>query len=475
MIRRLARVRRMTGLVAAALAALSAVGTAVALSATADGPPRPDFRTGPGAAAPASARLSTPGTVSSSAPDRPTTSTSGVADPAAGALASALAAALGGHTGCAAAMAGGRQVAVVGPGVAVAPASTQKLLVAAAALSVLGPQHRFLTRVVSSGPVVAGVAPRLWLVGSGDPMLVTAGYQGLVMTHSHEPGPPVTPFGWLVNALRAAGVTSVPGGVSGDDTLLSPQRFLPTWKPVYVSEGDVGALSALSLDEGWDAWLPRWVPTADPPTHAAAALSWQLALAGVRVGPVGPDGPPPPGAVTVASVSSAPLSSVVAYMLATSDNHVAELLTRAVGLAVAGQGTTAAGTQAVLDVVSGLGVDTSGAVMVDGSGLSTQNRATCAELLGVYEAGGRPDLAALRTGLPVAGRDGTLYQLWRHTPLAGRVVAKTGWINGAAAVVGTVRGHRPVDFAFAVNGQFGFGPAYDMETAALDALAAYAG
>ena len=52
-------------------------------------------------------------------------------------------------------------------GVPAIPASTQKLLTAAAALLVLGPRTRLTTRVLASGP-------DLYLVGGGDPTLTTA-------------------------------------------------------------------------------------------------------------------------------------------------------------------------------------------------------------------------------------------------------------------------------------------------------------
>jgi D-alanyl-D-alanine carboxypeptidase/D-alanyl-D-alanine-endopeptidase (penicillin-binding protein 4) len=389
------------------------------------------------------------------------------------ALAAQLHADLAGNRGCAEVVSGGQVLAATGAGTTVAPASTQKLLVAAAALDTLGANYRFVTRVEAAGPVVGGVAPRLWLVGSGDPMLASQAWMGLVLTHSHYPSPPVTPLSWLVPALRAAGITTVPGGISGDSSLYPAQLWIPTWKPVYVSEGDAGPLSALDLDEGWKAFGPGWLPAADPAAHAADQLSAYLRAAGIPVGSVAPDSPAPPGARTLATLSSAPLSAIVSYMLGTSDNHAAELLTRAVGLAHYGLGTTAAGTRAVLAVDASLGVPTGQAVMVDGSGLSPENRATCSELLGALELGGRPGLTALQAGLPVAGRTGTLYRTWAGTPWAGRLAAKTGWIDGAAAVVGMLPGSRPVQFAFAVNGRFPYSQALAMESQALGSLDRY--
>jgi D-alanyl-D-alanine carboxypeptidase/D-alanyl-D-alanine-endopeptidase (penicillin-binding protein 4) len=390
-------------------------------------------------------------------------------------VAGALTASLAGTTGCAISRTGTGPLAAAGSAVPVASASTQKLVTAAAALSVLGPGYRFVTRVVAAGPPQAGVEPRLWLVGAADPMLSTGGYRALVARTDHlAEAPPFTPLEWLATSLRQAGVSSVPGGISGDESLLSGPRYLPTWKPVYLSEDDVGPLSALSLNEGWQQWQGQTLPATDPPTYAADTLAGLLRQDGAAVGPAGPDSAAPPGAVTLATVDSVPLAQIVAYMLATSDNHIAELLVRLVGRARSASGTTPAGTQAVLGEVARLGVPTRGVVMVDGSGLSPQNRSTCPELLAAYQLGSRPGFAALWSGLPVAGRSGTLYRQWAGTPLAGRVVAKTGWIDGVAAIVGTVEGARPADFAWVANGNFNYAEALARQTVALQALANYA-
>lgn len=392
------------------------------------------------------------------------------------ALVAQLKAAIGADAGCALAVQGGRTLASVGTGTPLATASTQKLVVSAAALGVLGPDYRFVTRVVAAAPPVGGRVARLWLVGSGDPTLSTGGYRAQVARTDHYGRPaPFTPLEWLASAVRSAGVTSDPGGISGDATLLSQEAYLPTWKEEYMDEDDVGPLSALSVDEGWANFTTAYAPATNPPADAAADLSSALSHDGVAVGPVGPDGAAPAGAVTIATVTSAPLSELIPYMLATSDNHMAELLTRLVGLKVYGQGTTAAGTKAVLAEAARLGIPTAGAVMVDGSGLSTENRATCPELLAAYRLGAQPSFSGLWSGLPVAGRTGTLYMQWAGTPLAGRVVAKTGWIDNAAAIVGTVEGADPVEFAFAINGSFDYGVSEAAEGAALNDLLAYAG
>ena len=59
----------------------------------------------------------------------------------------------------------------------VVPASTQKLLTAIALLDIFGPDHKFTTRVLSKTQPVNGlIEGDLWLIGGGDPLLMTAKY-----------------------------------------------------------------------------------------------------------------------------------------------------------------------------------------------------------------------------------------------------------------------------------------------------------
>ena len=440
----------------AAVATSSGPAPSVRRAAALPAPPAPTTTTAPVAAGPAS------------------TTTSSTLAPSQTRVISQLAAAMGGTVGCAVAQAPGGPLLSVQPGVSLATASTQKLVVGAAALAALGPDYRFVTRVEAAAAPVNGAVARLWLVGSGDPTLSTGGYRSQAARTDHYAAPaPFTPLEWLASAVRAAGVQSVPAGVVGDASLLSQQAYLSTWKQMYLDEYDVGPLSALSLDEGWARFGDRYAPASDPPAATVGNLIGLLRGDGVAMGGIAPDGPAPAGAVTIASVTSAPLAQIVAYMLATSDNHIAELLTRTVGLHLLGHGTTAAGVQAVMTQARLLGLPMDGVHMVDGSGLSDGNRSTCPELLSAYRLGDQSRFSALWSGLPVAGRSGTLYRQWAGTPLAGRVVAKTGWIDGVAAIVGTVTGPHPVQFALAMNGPFNYAQAEARQYQALDALLAY--
>jgi D-alanyl-D-alanine carboxypeptidase/D-alanyl-D-alanine-endopeptidase (penicillin-binding protein 4) len=157
----------------------------------------------------------------------------------------------------------------------------------------------------------------------------------------------------------------------------------------------------------------------------------------------------------LARASSAPLAQIVEQVLSVSDNEGAEVLARHVGLAVSGNGSSAAGTDAVLGTLQDLGVRTGNAQVYDGSGLSRKNRIdpdTLVDVLRVASSEDHPDLRSIVTGLPVAGFTGSLALRFSDAPAAGRgrVRAKTGTLTGVSALAGVATDLDGVPMVFAL-------------------------
>ena len=74
------------------------------------------------------------------------------------------------------------------PATALIPASTQKLLTAAAALDVLGPDFRYDTRSSPPAAPANGTVERLYLVGGGDPVLTHPTCRSLVVDDREATG-----------------------------------------------------------------------------------------------------------------------------------------------------------------------------------------------------------------------------------------------------------------------------------------------
>ncbi|MEY2959409.1 MAG: putative D-alanyl-D-alanine carboxypeptidase [Actinomycetota bacterium] len=327
------------------------------------------------------------------------------------------------------------------------PASTQKLLVAAVALDLLGPDFRYRTEVRSPPPIDGVVDGDVVLVGGGDPLLTTDDFDD----PQRHPAFGTTSLDELADLVVSAGVTTIDGAVVGDGSRYDDEFRAPSWGS-GITNFDAGPYDALLVDDGY---LSDGNHGLVPARSAAARFVDLLRARGVvvRDGAANQDRPPIDGEVVLAAVESATLVDVLVEMLHTSDNNTAELVLKEIGLAGAGVGGREAGLQVVEERLSDWSVLGGGLVLADGSGLSRVNRLGCQVLTGVLAS--VPVSAALVDALPVAGRDGTLASRLLDTPAEGRLRAKTGTLTGVKALAGEQpdRDGRPAVFAVVLNGE----------------------
>jgi D-alanyl-D-alanine carboxypeptidase/D-alanyl-D-alanine-endopeptidase (penicillin-binding protein 4) len=357
-------------------------------------------------------------------------------------------------TTCLEVTASGRSIYERLPDAPLVPASVEKLLTAVAAVEVLGLEHRFRTTVVAAAAPVDGVvAGDAWLVGGGDALLATADYAA---RFRHQPQV-VTPLEGLADQLAQAGVVRIDGTLLGDGSRYDDDRYPDVWPERFIDQDQSGPLSALTVNDAWEAFppnpdtaVPDEAPAADPAAHAAGVLGGLLVARGTAVAATG-SGVAPPGAVEVAAIESGPLPDVLRQMLSESDNQTAELLLKELAVARGRPATTVDGAAVVLEVATELGLPLGGVVVTDGSGLSEQNLVSCRLVQSILDQGGPS--GPIGAGLAVAGQTGTLTERFAGSPLAGRLVAKTGTLNQVTALAGhlaTTPG-ASVTFAFIVN------------------------
>lgn len=323
-------------------------------------------------------------------------------------------------------LASGRPLFSHNESLALAPASNEKLAVTYAVLTALGPGYRLQTRVDEDGDRDGTTLHGdLYLVGGGDPTLARADLTA------------------LARAIRKAGIVTVDGRVLGDESLFDTARVVAGWKTsFYIDESP--PLSALVVDRA--TYLGH--VTQDPALAAALLLRDALRRAGVHVlGQVGV-AKSPPDALSVASVHSATLARIVEEMDLESDNFMAEMLLKQLGLLQSTRGTSAAGAQTVMRLLGADGIPLDGVRIVDGSGLSQLDRLTADALVAIVSTmWNDPQLKpVLLRALPLAGVSGTLQSRMRTPPLRGNVRAKTGTTSEASALTGFVRDR----FAFAI-------------------------
>jgi len=326
------------------------------------------------------------------------------------------------------------------------PASALKLLTAEAAVMVLGADTRLVTTMKADAPPAGGVvAGDLQVVGGGDPIIETDAdaarneRQPVIRTRMED----------VAQAVVAAGVRQVTGGVRADEGRYDTERARPGWKPTYQSSGQVGPLSALLVDDGQDAASK---PVGQPALQFAQVLTDMLRALGVQVGG-GPSVGRATGAATVATKDSLPVRDLVAQMIRESDNTTAELLVKEMGRAAGGPGTTEAGLAAVKGALAGKGLDVGPLAARDGSGLDRADRASCSLLLSALVGPGRR--SQLAEVLPVAAKSGTLQKRFVGSSVVGRLRAKTGSLDEVSSLVGWVdptREAAPVAFAVVANG-----------------------
>jgi len=160
------------------------------------------------------------------------------------------------------------------------------------------------------------------------------------------------------------------------------------------------------------------------------------------------------GARVLARHVSDPLPAYLEVINKKSNNLFAELVFRTVGRVAEGVGSPEASARAVRAELSAMGVDTTGLVQLDGSGLAAGNRVSAATLVAVLERmAASPLWAEYWASLPEAGRRGELGRMYR-TAAANNLRAKTGTIDGVSALTGVVRSEDGERLAFSllVNG-----------------------
>ncbi|MFB7650593.1 MULTISPECIES: D-alanyl-D-alanine carboxypeptidase/D-alanyl-D-alanine-endopeptidase [unclassified Streptomyces] len=294
------------------------------------------------------------------------------------------------------------------------PASNAKLATATTALTLLGANHEFTTKVVYGEGT-------LTLVGGGDRTLTSDDVAEMAKT--------------AVDGLKAAGLTGVK--VRVDDSLFAEPSLAKGWNEGYYPT-EVAPVRSLVVDGA---------AVNDTAIDAGKVFAKKLAALGVTVdGEVG-RAKAQQSDVPVAQHKSAPLSDIVKKMLKTSDNNIAETLLRMSAVELGKPATFESGVALVRQVLSSYGVSLDNFEMYDGSGLSRADRipaATLAQLLDAITES--PALGSILDGLPVSGEAGaSLGPEWGRFDDAnskcavGKVHAKTGTLTGAVALSGVTR------------------------------------
>jgi len=283
------------------------------------------------------------------------------------------------------------------------PASNMKLVTAVTALTALGGDTRFTTRV-RGGATSADVI----LQGGGDPLLSNVELKDLAtQSAAHLPaGQPVV--------------------VHVDDTLFAPASDGPGWTATYVPSV-VAPVSSLARINDYKA---------NPAAVSAKVFVDDLTAVGIPA-TLGTAVKADDAAATLAQTAGHTVTQAVTRMLSVSENNIAEVLFRQVAKTQGQPTTWDGGRAAAMQVLTRLGFSTDGLVLADGSGVSREDRlspAFLAELVRYIRVTNPAPYAPMFAdgAMPLSGQTGTLAAVYgRYTTkqskcAAGAIRAKTG-------------------------------------------------
>lgn len=314
----------------------------------------------------------------------------------------------------------GKTVAQLDPDALRAPASNMKVVTAAVALRVLGPNKTLKTTAKIDGKTI-------YLVGGGDTLLGAEGSNPAAVNGRAGIGDLAEK---VAADARKAGVTDVvvdsslfAGPIRNPEVTGANTSYIMELRPLAVNQSHTSGKAF----------------TANPDIQAGQAFANALAARGIRIsGPVR-RGKAPARAKEAGAVESAPIRDLVDFMLKHSDNTTADVLGHLVAIKSGEKASFDGAGKATLAELKKMRLDVTGVVVNDNSGLSPTSRlrASLLNRLLVQVASCRGcTLASITSGFPVSALDGTLNDRMHGSAAAGKVRAKTGTLTDATSLSG---------------------------------------
>lgn len=297
------------------------------------------------------------------------------------------------------------------------PASIMKAVTIGTLLRETGVDYRYRTPVYADGDIRDGVLEgNIVVVGSGDPSL------------NSRRGPESADIvAECVDALRRKGIERVEGRIIVDNGIFTGPATPPSW-----ASGDLRqAYGAGSFGLNFENNASGGSSVPNPGNVFVARLRNAMARAGIGLGEADVSG----GSRRLLAEHLSPtIDEIMRSCMMRSDNMYAESLLRTYALLRGHEGATEAGARLERDYWRSQLGDTDGVRIVDGSGLSRQNRVTAGFMADVLaEMSGDVNYVSF---FPLAGQEGTLRKFLADTPLDSYVALKTGSMSGIQCYAG---------------------------------------
>jgi D-alanyl-D-alanine carboxypeptidase/D-alanyl-D-alanine-endopeptidase (penicillin-binding protein 4) len=373
-----------------------------------------------------------------------------------------------------------RELLKVNPDQPLNPASSIKLFTAYSALSRLGINYQFKTRIqkspdgslcVKGGGDPSFVMEDMYLVVQGLKRKGLESYSGKITldaSFSDEEfypedrsdqdserayNAPISGLNFNYNTLTAF-VSPTEKGKPARFGLDFPFDFVRvegkvmtgtstdvTWDKKGKGELEVVTLGG-KIAEDADDWRKPF-RVRNPSKAFGEALSKMLDSAGVHANGKASfvEGVCPVEGAVVYEHQSKPLSFIVGLMNKYSNNFIADSLVKALDHEVSRRpGTAAGGLSFIRTEMEKVGIDAGkkGRVMVSGSGLSLDNRMSASDFIKLLKHIHREKiyLPEMFSSLPIAGMDGTLRRKYKDSAVTNLLRGKTGSLSGEQSLVG---------------------------------------
>ena len=377
------------------------------------------------------------------------------------------------------------------------PASTMKLLTAAAALKTLGEEFRFMTDVKTDGSIKGNTLQgNLYLVGKGDPTLLKDDFDSLAKKVKKKGIKEIegdlvaddswydsirysmdlpwsdedTYYGAQISSLTAAPnkdydagtviVEITPGKKPGKkaSVILSPAtsyvEIINNIKTVKTKEKtkelkitrEHGTNTIILEGEILENSNPirEWVGVWEPTGYALELFKQSLAGQGIKINGTLIERRAPHDSHTIASHASMKLKDLLIPFMKLSNNGHAEVLIKEMGKRVKEDGSWEKGLEVLKTEMKELGINTGSLVIRDGSGVSHINLVPANEISTLlYVVQNQPWFPAYLEALPIAGikdrmTGGTLRNRMSQEGMSEKVHAKTGTLTTVSSLAGYV-------------------------------------
>jgi D-alanyl-D-alanine carboxypeptidase/D-alanyl-D-alanine-endopeptidase (penicillin-binding protein 4) len=322
------------------------------------------------------------------------------------------------------------------------PASNMKIITSAAALTLLGPEYRYRTTFLTDGEVRDSLLDgNLLVIGRGDPTV-----------SDRMRGTATTVMDALADSLRAHRIRQITGSLARVGNAFPDSIYGYGWEWDDLGEYYGAGVDELIFNEGMAPTTLRPPPDTardslysgpakNPAKAYLDALHDALVRRSIRMDGTVRDSilSTPLKMDTLFVLVSPPLRDILPALMKPSQNQIAEILLRTIGLERGGLGTADSARKIVGQQLLAWGVQPDGFVIRDGSGLSDQDLLTPETIVRVLDRIQRDTaFAVYYNSMPIAGVDGTIDTRMKGTPAEGNVHAKTGTLAKARSLSGYV-------------------------------------